>query len=210
MICLICKDGTPKLKKCNENFFNKIKYAVLVRKTLKLFYGSIELPPEFHSDLYYHSQCYKNLSAIGKKYFEEYEKQSNTSTCSDQNNANSNYFDDNDVYNSMVDNNSVDNSAVVNSDFDNVIFENNDIENSVYNNDHNYVMEISDVNVSVNRLSETVSDHRTVNSLVQSDATFDIDDDAQLSADSADVVTDEQQEIDSSESHVVDFQSERY
>ncbi|XP_014214120.1 uncharacterized protein LOC106643478 [Copidosoma floridanum] len=75
MKCFLCLQGDPRLKKCTNKFFTKIKHAIFIRATLQLKYGDVILPEAFDKDLYYHSQCYRNVNSIGKKYLTEYELQ---------------------------------------------------------------------------------------------------------------------------------------
>lgn len=72
MICFLCNDETPRLKKCSEIYYKKLKHVIKIRETLRLAYGTLKMPPTFEEDLYYHSQCYKLICTLGKEYHELY------------------------------------------------------------------------------------------------------------------------------------------
>lgn len=73
IICCICTTAGDKLKKLQQGQYDKIKRCIELRKYFNLFYADVCLPEKWIDNVFYHSRCYSNVTAIKKKQQDEYE-----------------------------------------------------------------------------------------------------------------------------------------
>lgn len=68
--CVFCKNksGQAELKNFNENSLQTCKTILVCRKKYNIQFSDVILPENLNNVQKYHLKCYKNFTAVGKKY----------------------------------------------------------------------------------------------------------------------------------------------